>query len=287
MEIQRIKIGKNGAILTAYIQNNSPRIKNADKRAAVLVLPGGGYEFVSEPENEPVALEYSAKGFQAFTLEYSVGAKSVFPAPQLEVAEALAAIRSNAEKWFVDGDKIALVGFSAGGHLAASVGVHWPMLAKEAALPPESIKPNALILVYPCITAEEYAYPGIKTVLGRGLSEEMYKLLSLENYVGSHTPPSYLCHSAEDTCVPVMNSLLFAAALAKNNVPFETHIFKNGTHGLSLATRAVLPDVRTMSSEALAFLKDEKILAHLRKACAEFCVWVEESQRFLYDVFSM
>lgn len=79
MKIERVNIGENGAVLTAYIQKNAPEIKNADRRAAVLVLPGGGYEFVSNPENEPVALEYSAKGFQAFTLEYSVGEKGVFP----------------------------------------------------------------------------------------------------------------------------------------------------------------------------------------------------------------
>lgn len=287
MEIEKIKIGKNDALLTAYIQKAAPQIKNADKRAAVLILPGGGYETVSDFENEPVALEYSAKGFQAFTLEYSVGEKSVFPAPQLEVAEALAAIRSNAEKWFVDGSKIALVGFSAGGHLAASVGVHWPMLAERAALPPESVKPDALVLVYPCITAEEYSYSGIKTVHGRGLDGETHKLLSLEKHVGAHTPPSYLCHSAEDTCVPAMNSLLFASALAENGVPFEMHIFKNGPHGIGLATGAVTPDIRTMPPEAQVFLKDEKILAQLKKARDAFCVWMEESRRFLYDVFSL
>lgn len=287
MEIEKVKIGKNGAVLTAYIQKNSPQIKNADKRAAVLILPGGGYEFVADAENEPVALEYSSKGFQAFTLEYSVGAGGAFPAPQIETAEALAAIRANAGRWFVDGNKIALVGFSAGGHLAASVGVHWPMLEKEASLPPESAKPDALVLVYPCITAEEYSYPGIKRVHGRGLDEERQKLLSLQNYVGPHTPPTYLCHSAEDTCVPVMNTLLFAEALAKNNIPFETHIFKNGPHGLSLATRAVTPDIRTMPPESQALLKDEKILARLKSVRDAFCVWTEESLRFLCDVFSI
>ena len=287
MKIERVNIGENGAVLTAYIQKNAPEIKNTDRRAAVLVLPGGGYEFVSNPENEPVALEYSAKGFQAFTLEYSVGEKGVFPAPQLEVTAALAAIRANAENWFVDVDKIALVGFSAGGHLAASVGVHWPMLAEKAGLAPETAKPNALVLIYPCITAEEYSYPGIKTVHGKGLDGETLKLLSLENYAGPHTPPAYLCHSAEDTCVPAMNTLLFAAALAKNNVPFETHVFKNGPHGISLATRAVMPDIAKMPPEAQAFLKDEKILGHLRKAREAFRVWMEESQRFLCDVFSL
>ena len=286
MEIESVGIGENGAVLTAYIQKNSPQIKNADSRAAVLVLPGGGYEFVSDPENEPVALEYAAKGFQAFTLDYSVGENGVFPNPQLEVVRALATIRANADRWYVDAGKTALVGFSAGGHLAASVGVHWQMLAERASLSPEVVRPNALVLVYPCITADEYSYPGIKSVHGKGLSDAELPLLNLQNYVGKHTPPSYICHSAEDTCVPVMNSILFAEALARSGVPFEAHIFKNGPHGIGLATRAVLPDIRSMPPETAEFLKDGKVVEHIRKAREAFSVWTEESVRFLSDVFS-
>ena len=92
MKIETLKIGE--ATLTAYIQKNAPEIKNADRRPAVLILPGGGYEFVSNPENEPVALEYSAKGFQAFTLEYSVKEKGVFPVPETEVLRATAVVRA-------------------------------------------------------------------------------------------------------------------------------------------------------------------------------------------------
>ena len=96
MKIETLKIGE--ATLTAYIQKNAPEIKNADRRPAVLILPGGGYEFVSNPENEPVALEYSAKGFQAFTLEYSVKEKGVFPVPETEVLRATAVVRARAEE---------------------------------------------------------------------------------------------------------------------------------------------------------------------------------------------
>lgn len=287
MEIEKVKIGENGAFLTAYIQYGSPRIKNAKRRAAVLVLPGGGYEYVSETEEEPVALEFSAMGFQAFTLFYSVGEKCVFPVPETEVIAALAFIRGNAEKWCVDGEKIALLGFSAGGHLAASVGVHWPMLAERAAVAPEKARPNALVLVYPCITAGEYGYGGIAALRGRGLAEEEKKLLSAENYVGKHTPPAYLCHTAEDTAVSCMNTLLFAGALAKNGIPFETHIFKNGPHGMSLATRATTPEPSSLPKEAEKFFKDQKILAYLKKARDAFSVWTAESGKFLYDVFSM
>lgn len=287
MKIETLKIGE--ATLTAYIQKNAPEIKNADRRPAVLILPGGGYEFVSNPENEPVALEYSAKGFQAFTLEYSVKEKGVFPVPETEVLRATAVVRARAEEWFVDKEKIALVGFSAGGHLAASVGVHWSResLLRAAGVSADEAKPNALVLIYPCITAEKYSYPGIKAIHGRGLPEAETELLNVHRYVGPHTPPAYLCHTSEDTCVPVMNTLLFASALAEHNIPFETRIFKNGPHGMSLATAAVRPDPAKMSEEARALIKNPKVLAHLKKSTAAFSVWMQESVAFLSDIFSL
>ena len=290
MKIEKLSIGKNHAVLTGYIQRNAPEVKIASRRPAVLILPGGGYEFVSNPENEPVSLEYSAKGFQAFTLEYSVKEKGVFPVPEIEVMLALAEIRAHAEEWFVDKDKIVLVGFSAGGHLAASVGVHWnrPELLEAAGIKDaEEAKPNAMVLVYPCITAGEYSYPGIASVHGKGLSEEKLKLLSVQNYVGPHTPPTYLCHTAEDTCVPVMNTLLFAEALARNKIPFETRIFKDGHHGMSLATVAVRPDVEKLPEDVRELLKEPKVQTHIRKAMAAFSVWMQESLNFLFNIFNM
>lgn len=111
MKIERVNIGENGRRAHGVYPEKRARNQKRGSARRRARSAGGGYEFVSNPENEPVALEYSAKGFQAFTLEYSVGEKGVFPAPQLEVTAALAAIRANAENWFVDVDKIALVGF--------------------------------------------------------------------------------------------------------------------------------------------------------------------------------
>ena len=289
METQTLQIGENGAVLTAYIQNDTPRIKNSSRRPAVLVLPGGGYEFISETEDEPVALAYAAAGFQAFTLEYSVGKTGVFPVPETEVMQALAAIRARAAEWFTDTDKIALVGFSAGGHLAASVGVHWirKELAEAAGVAAEEGRPNALVLVYPCISAGEYGYPGISSVHGRDLTTEEKALLNVQNYVGAHTPPAYLCHTAEDTCVPAMNSLLFAEALAKNKIPFEVRIFKDGPHGMSLGTRAVRPSPESLPEESRKLLGNEKIAAYLKKAAAKFSAWTEESISFLREIFGI
>lgn len=267
------------ATLTAYLQKPSNQIYKASERPAILVLPGGGYGHISDRECEPVALAYSAKGYQAFTLVYTVGEKGVFPNPQLQAFSALAFIRDKAKEFNINKDKIAVVGFSAGGHLCASVGVHWNNkdLQKSAGVAGGANKPNALVLVYPCITAKDgMRYEGIKTVHGKGLTENELKLLSCEDYVSSHTPPTYICHTADDSTVPSVNSLLFATNLAKNNIPYKMNIYKNGIHGMSLATRAVTPYNEDTPSLVSQKAKDEHRI---------FSKWFEESVQFLNEIF--
>ncbi len=275
MQIMKREIRGGSALLTAYIQDKSEAIHASEARPAVLIFPGGGYEFVSDPEGEPVALAYAAKGFQTFVLKYSVKDKGVFPAPQREAFEAIAVIRRNAAEFMVDPDKIAVVGFSAGGHLAASTGVFWNDAEVNDSKSPEECRPNALVLVYPCITTGEFAYSGIRDVHGKGL--ENIEKLSLEKYVGKQTPPSFICHTAADTCVPAINSLLFAEALARAGVPYELRIYKDGPHGMSLATKAV------SSPYLLTF--DETIQRAVRDVCARFSEWFDKSAEFLRLVF--
>lgn len=267
------EIRGGSALLTAYIQDKSEAIHASEARPAVLIFPGGGYEFVSDPEGEPVALAYAAKGFQTFVLKYSVKDKGVFPAPQREAFEAIAVIRRNAAEFMVDPDKIAIVGFSAGGHLAASTGVFWNDAEVNDSENPEECRPNALVLVYPCITLD--AYPGIREVHGRGLKN--LEKLSLEKYVGKHTPPSFICHTATDTCVSPLDSLLFAEALTKAGVPYELRIYKDGPHGMSLATKAV------SSPYLLTF--DESVQRAVHAAGARFSEWFDKSAEFLRLVF--
>lgn len=267
------EIRGGSALLTAYIQDKSEAIHASEARPAVLIFPGGGYEFVSDPEGEPVALAYAAKGFQTFVLKYSVKDKGVFPAPQREAFEAIAVIRRNAAEFMVDPDKIAVVGFSAGGHLAASTGVFWNDAEVNDSKSPEECRPNALVLVYPCITLD--AYPGIREVHGRGLKN--LEKLSLEKYVGKHTPPSFICHTATDTCVSPLDSLLFAEALTKAGVPYELRIYKDGPHGMSLATKAV------SSPYLLTF--DESVQRAVHAAGARFSEWFDKSAEFLRLVF--
>ena len=209
---------------------------------AIIVCPGGGYQFVSDREAEPVALPYFAAGYNIFVLTYSVGkegAKNFNPLCQL--AATIAHIRKNADEWSVAKNKIAVCGFSAGGHLAASLGVLYnnkrflDVFGRQ-----DDIRPDAMILSYPVIVADEYAHVGsVEHVSGAKAGSDEYKWFDLAQHVSSSTPPAFLWHTANDGSVPVENSLQMCAALSKAKVPFEYHVLPEGRHGLSVCTKAV------------------------------------------------
>lgn len=226
-------------------------------RPGVLICPGGGYGFITDREGEAVALQFCAAGFHAFVLTYTVFPE-FYRLPMLELSQAVREIRQSADSWNLDPDRIAVCGFSAGGHLAASLGVHWHKLQDA----PDN-KPNALILSYPVITSGEYRHPGsFENLLGPNPSPEMVQEMSLETQVSANTPPTFLWHTVADDVVPVENSMLFAAALQDNKVPFELHIFPNGPHGLSLAVwetddgRGVNPHAAHWMGLCIEWLKD-------------------------------
>jgi acetyl esterase/lipase len=226
------------ATLDAYIPEHSPEISFIKNKKAVLVCPGGGYYFVSKREGEAVALAFAAQGFNAFVLTYEVAPAVRHPQPILDVSRAVCLIRENAEKWHTDPDKISVCGFSAGGHLAASLGVFWreAYIRDMLGIPEGLNKPNSLILCYPVITSRiGLAHRGsFYNLLGEGREESVYKTMSLENFVSGDTPPAFLWHTFDDGAVPVENSLLFAQGLKKADIPFELHVFPQGAHGLSL-----------------------------------------------------
>ncbi len=223
--------------LHTYVPKNTfPGIPFNDRRPSVLICPGGGYAYATDREGETVALTFLAKGFNCFVLKYSC-APSTFPVALLEAASALHIIRSHAAEWFVDPERIFVCGFSAGGHLAASLGVFWnrPFVSTLLNVEKEKLKPNGLLLCYPVITSGEFAHKGsFRNALGAEYSAEMLARLSLENQVSENTPPCFLWHTWEDGSVPVENSVLFAMALRKYGVPCEMHIYQKGGHGLSL-----------------------------------------------------
>lgn len=209
------------------------------KREAVIVCPGGGYSVCSEREADPIAMGYSAAGFHTFVLRYSLGEAAAWPNSLIDLCRAVKLVRERAEEWGVIPDKIAVCGFSAGGHLAASLGVHWTEeeIHTLSGCTAEQIKPNALILAYPVISTSWMENSGqLDRIIGKGDREKTYKDLNLHTCVSPSTPPSFVCHIFRDRSVPVTDSVKFAAALDQNNVPFELHIWPNGGHGMSLGT---------------------------------------------------
>ena len=203
--------------LTAYIPDISDEMSNMKIKPAVIVIPGGSYRFCSDREAEPVALAYTAKGFNAFVLRYSLNEDAAFPTPLNDAEKALQTVIDNAEKWHTDTQKIAVCGFSAGGHLAAALCTMG------------CVKPSACILGYPCIL------DSTGPVLAKPVP-------SLDDKVTDKTPPTFIISAADDKTVPIENSLRYAKALDANNVPFEMHIYMNGGHGFSLATQTVFSD---------------------------------------------
>lgn len=232
--------GYEDALLTGYLHEISPEIPNRIFRPCILICPGGGYEMTSDREADPVAVTFFAKGYQTFILRYSVKNLAGNLRPLAEISTSMTYIRKNAQTWQIRSDQIAVMGFSAGGHLAASLGTLWncPELKAKIDIPDESNYPNALILCYPVICADEYAHRNSMLRVTDN-NPELLRLFSLEKQVSAQTPPTFLWHTVSDSGVPVENTLAFVNALQKNKVPFECHCFADGNHGLSLCNHEV------------------------------------------------
>lgn len=235
MLYQRINLGEEEIrpYMDAYILD---QIGVADKsRGAVIILPGGGYSMTSEREGEPVAMKFLSSGYHAFVLSYRVEPEQ-YTEPLEDVFRCILKLRENADEWRIDPCDITVCGFSAGGHLAAMAGVFWDGLFMKEIMKCENEKfrPNKLILGYPVINMGKYGHECSFQSLSGG-DESLRDMLSLENQVGKNMPPTFLWHTAEDSAVPVQNSLLFATALSKEEIPFEMHIFPFGCHGQSVA----------------------------------------------------
>lgn len=214
------------------------------KRPVVIICPGGGYRVRSDREREAVALQLMSEGYHVCILDYSVGPNR-FPVSVTELATGISLVRKSCQQWNGDPDKILVCGFSAGGHLACSIGTFWDreFVYGPIGLSSQEIKPNGLILCYPVITSGEFAHAGsFDHLLGENPSEDLRRLVSLENQVTVNMPPSFIWHTVTDKAVPVENSLLLAMAMEKQGVEFELHVYPVGGHGLSLANRETAGD---------------------------------------------
>lgn len=194
--------------LTAYIQPVGGEFGGLSERPAVLIIPGGGYHFCSDREADPVAFPYLKAGYQAFILRYSLNEQAEWPRPLEDYEEAMAMILARAGEWHVVPERIAVIGFSAGGHLAAcaaTMAVH---------------RPNAAILGYPVID-------------GACARDYLPSAPDVPSAVDRYTCPCFVFATRTDNLVPVSNAVHMVDALCANGIAFESHIYANGPHGLS------------------------------------------------------
>lgn len=266
------KLENNGQrpSLTTYLLDNYESLDLERVRPLVIICPGGGYDHLSAREAEAIAIRFNSMGFQSALLSYSL-APMEFPVAACDLAEAVYYARSHAAEWHVDPNKIICCGFSAGGHLCATLGCYWNTDLFAAYLPyqPEEIKPNALILSYPVITADEELChkKSINLVLG-ATQKFTRKDVSLEHHVSADFPPTFLWHTLADKSVPAENTLLFATALRRAGVPFEYHLFTFGKHGLGLATQETSkPDGSAVEPECAVWID-------------LFATWIERTDYF-------
>lgn len=227
---------------------------------AVLICPGGAYAGLAQHEGRDYALFLNKYGITCFVLKYRLGTHGYrHPAMLQDVQRALRMVRYNADKWKIDPQKIAVMGSSAGGHLASTLLTHFDNGDPNAADPIDrvSCRPNLGILCYPVITMGENTHQGSKNnLLGKNPDPELVKFLSSELQVKPDTPPCFIWHTWEDKGVKVENSLDFAMALRKAGIPFDLHIYQKGAHGMGLRDKEPFANVHPWANNLIFFLKE-------------------------------
>lgn len=232
MKVESIILNKKRNVtLTAYIQDTEGEYRYVVKRPGILVLPGGGYQFCSDREADPVAFPYLKAGYQVFILRYSVKEDAKWPNPLDDYEQAMQTIRSNADKWKLYADKIAVIGFSAGGHLAGCAAA----MSKN--------RPNAAILGY-AVTMGETA---------RACNPSAPDVIEA---VDKNTCPCFLFATRTDNIVPIENSLKMMDALTQAGVSYESHIYAYGPHGFSTGDSSIQGKDTGLCGRALNWVED-------------------------------
>jgi acetyl esterase/lipase len=215
--------------------------------AAVIICPGGGYGILAiDHEGFNIARRFNEFGVTAFVLKYRLPSDAIMVdksfGPLMDAEQAIYLVRKDAAKWGVDPHKIGIMGFSAGGHLASTLTVHYndsKIDNKEKI----SLRPDFSILAYPVITSGKYTHGGsMANVLGPNPTDAQKEYFSNEKHVTADTPPTFLVHANNDDAVPVQNSMDFNAALVEHKVKAEMHIYQAGGHGFGLNNKTTSDD---------------------------------------------
>ena len=245
---------KPRGFLHAYRHVASKEIA-AKERSSVLIFPGGGYSFVSEREWEPVAMYYYGRGLDAYVLDYNVAPHCGYPALLTEAAMAMLYLRKEAERLHSDG-KIAVLGFSSGGHLCGCVSLAWddPVLRERFGEDCAKIRPDAAILAYAVVSADRSCWDE-ETFVNFCGDAAPYERYSLESLVRRDAPPVFLWATADDAAVPIENSIRLFRALCAAGVPAEYHAFETGEHGLSVCSEEVLAECTEQTEHVRNWLR--------------------------------
>lgn len=238
-------------------------------RPSMLICPGGGYRILSNGEAQNVGFEYMTMGCNAFVLRYSLE-PNMFPQQLIEAACAVDYIVNNAESWNGDPAKTGIMGFSAGGHVAASY-CTMRNIDEVRAVVPEPKAVQAAILCYPVITAEEPTHiASFRVLTGKTeLDPEDIERLSCEKHVSAElTPPTFIWATSDDGVVNAINTLKYATALKTQNIPFELHIFPTGYHGLSTCRYSVVNNTQ-------------------HPMCEYMNCWTEMTKKWLRTIFAI
>ena len=230
-------------VQTPTLEVYLPTKRNATGQA-VIICPGGGYRYLSyDFEGTDFAKWFNSKGITAFVLKYRLpNSKSIkvsYEAPLQDAQRAMRIVRSQAAKWHVKPDNIGVIGFSAGGHLASTLGTQFdkPNNFKKTALDTISARPDFMALIYPVVTMKmDYTHKGSRNnLLGENPSEDLVNQYSNELQVTKNTPPTFIVHAEDDHSVPVENSLQLYQALKNKGIDAELHIYPHGGHGFGSA----------------------------------------------------
>jgi len=234
------RINEWGGLTNVSIPSLTPfLLKDGTIHAAVLVIPGGGYAGLAMGhEGDSIAHAFNKIGVTAFVLKYRLPSDSIMVdktiGPLQDAQSALVMIRKNAKQWNIDPAKVGVIGFSAGGHLASTLGTHFnkPAIKDNGNI---SLRPDFMALIYPVITFGVFTHAGSReNLIGHSPSQQLIDLYSNEKQVTAQTPSTFLVHAEDDNVVPVQNSLMFYDALLKNKVKAEMHIYTAGGHGFGL-----------------------------------------------------
>ena len=249
---------------TNDIPTITPFLAPADKAtgAAIVVCPGGGYGGLASHEGADYALYLNQHGITAFVLKYRLGSHGYRHPRMLEDAQrAIRLARARAVEWNINPRRVGIMGSSAGGHLASTALTHFDAGKPDATDPVErqSSRPDLGILCYPVISLGPNTHLGSKNnLLGKEPSAELVDLLSNEKQVSRDTPPCFIWHTAEDKVVKVENSLEFAAALQRNGVPFDLHVYQKGPHGLGLQDKPPFNHVHPWARDLIFWLEEQR-----------------------------